>query len=245
MTGAELFARYAVPPNLLGYCGPQDRALLRDLVGDPDPPVDELAHTAMLFEGAYPYLELIAGSSGRRPLDRHVVDAYWIGNSLLAGLDPLTWSNAIDDRFRRRAGERWDAIAKSLPAGGLPNHAFHVFCVYPWVGLLGSGLVEPALGTLDRCRIAWGTVVAVAEHDVRVRSKHLQWTDGQLSLGDAALDTMARGPDPVNPGDVVSLHWDTVCERLTPGRLAALRTVHDRHLQVANRVLGERVRLEP
>ena len=34
------------------------------------------------FEGAYPYLELIAAANGiEDPLDTRVVDAYWIGNT--------------------------------------------------------------------------------------------------------------------------------------------------------------------
>lgn len=234
MTGPELFARYAVPPNLLGYCGPHDVELLEQLVGDPAPPLDELAHAARLFDGAYPYLQLIGGSTRRDPLDRSVVEAYWTGNRLLDDIDPLVWLNTLDDRFRRRSGPHWAPVVNALPRGGVPNHAFHVFCVYPWVGLLRAGAGAPALDTLDRCRISWGEVVEVADTTVRVRSAPLEWTDGRLAVGAPAVTTVAPGADAVAIGDVVSLHWDTVCERLTPRRLAVLRRIHDRHLAIAN-----------
>ena len=47
-----------------------------------------------------------------------------------------------------RLEERWDGRMRELEAsvaGGLPNHAFHVFCVYPWVGMLKAGSGGPAL----------------------------------------------------------------------------------------------------
>jgi Family of unknown function (DUF6390) len=232
--GPALFARYAAPPNLLGYCGPSDLELLQQLLAEPDPPVDELTHAARQFVGAFPYLELIGGSIGSDPLARRVVEAYWTGNGLLDGIDPLRWGNSLDERFRRRAGRGWDAVARSLPSGGVPNHAFHVFCVYPWVGLLRSEAADPALSILDRCRISWGEVVGVSGSNVEVRSRHLVWGAGRLELGTPELTPARRGPDPVAAGDVVSLHWDSVCERLTPRRAAALRSVHDRHLRIAN-----------
>src|SRR5512141_849475 len=77
--GAILFARYAYPPNELGYCGPPDhKALLEYGSGQAfDPGLVELARG---FAGAWPYLEFIAAQTGiRTPLDRRVVEAYWLG----------------------------------------------------------------------------------------------------------------------------------------------------------------------
>lgn len=234
MTGPELFARYAVPPNVLGYCGPSDVELLKQLLDDRAPPGDELVHTARLFDGAYPYLQLIGGVAGKDPLDRSVVEAYWTGNRLLDTMDPQVWLNDLDDRFRHRAGKHWATLTGSLPGGGVPNHAFHVFCVYPWVGLLRTGAIAPALGTLDRCRISWGEVVGISDGAVQVRSSHLGWAGERLEPGPPLVTTVAPGPDPLTAGDVVSIHWETVCERLTRRRLAQLRRVHDRHLAIAN-----------
>ena len=61
--GPLLFARYAYPPNALGYCGPQDhRALLEyAAAGVVDRGLRELAQG---FDGAWPYLRLIAEAAG-------------------------------------------------------------------------------------------------------------------------------------------------------------------------------------
>ena len=73
--GPLLFARYAYPPNALGLCGSEEsRALLEyGHAGASDEGLGELARA---FEGAWPYLTLIAGANGiRDPLDARVVEA--------------------------------------------------------------------------------------------------------------------------------------------------------------------------
>ena len=64
--GPTLFVRYAFPPNSHGYCGPGDSAgfLGYGLAGVVDPGFRQMAQA---FAGAWPYLELIAGTRrGRR-----------------------------------------------------------------------------------------------------------------------------------------------------------------------------------
>ena len=72
-----------------------------------------------------------------------------------------------------------------MPAapGGVPQHNFHVFAVYPWLGLLRAGMDGPPLEVLDRCRIRWGHVEAVTGDHVTVRSRRLRFEDSRLTLG--------------------------------------------------------------
>ena len=86
--GPVLFSRYAYPPNALGYCGPENSAELfeRAAAGEDSPDLRRLIRG---FEGAWPYLALIAGAAGRAdPLDPDVVEAYWVGNGLLDAVTP-------------------------------------------------------------------------------------------------------------------------------------------------------------
>ncbi|MDQ2738880.1 MAG: DUF6390 family protein, partial [Actinomycetota bacterium] len=154
-SGAELFARYAYPPNELGYCGPEDASVLLARESERD-----VAQSARQFEGAWPYLEIIAAASGiGDPLDPRVVEAYWIGNDLLDTVRPELLMAELQQRFPGQSGASW------VP--GLAHHSYHVFAVYPWVGLLRQGRgAEVALSVLQQCRIRWGEVVAV--HDERV-----------------------------------------------------------------------------
>lgn len=240
--GAVLFACFAYPPNALGYCGPGDtQALLEQGSLGVNPRA--LRELAGGFEGAWPYLQLIAGAAGLDdPLDQRVVEAYWIGNPLLAKVTPGLLAASLDDRFRRMLGPGWNRLVEGVGAGAVPHHNFHVFSVYPWVGLLRNGHRDEPLRILDRCRIRWGTVLEVDGDTLVVSSRPLVWRDQRLELG------VAR-PEPVTwrlgghrfltaplPGDHIAMHWDWACARLDARRLHELRRHTLTQLDVANGV---------
>lgn len=237
-SGPELFTRFAYPPNSLGYCGPGDASLLGELMLAGPTAQSELRRTAAAFDGAWPYLGLIGGCTNRDPLDPTVVEAYWLGSRLLESVDLPTWGNTAEDRFRRRAGFEWDRISGALNMGGVPNHAFHVFCAYPWVGLLRTGAVTQALDVLDRCRIRWGEVIGVVSEKVLVRSAPLVWDGQHLSLGPERTEQVGASLDPsvqpVTAGDSVAMHWDYICQVVTPKQLDELKHYHGLHLAIAN-----------
>ncbi len=237
--GPALFARFAFPPNALGYCGPADVGIVAELASGGAGAEGEMRRAAMAFAGAWPYLELIAGELLLDPLDVTVVEAYWLGHPRLAEVDLLTWGNSVDHRFRDRAGWDWERVVDGLNQGGVPTHAFHVFCVYPWVGLLRSGAVSASLEVLDRCRIRWGTVVASLDDRLLVESQPLTWEAERLGLGPTRVESVDRPIDPrhteVRPGDLVAMHWNYVCQVINPQQLTNLRRSHDHHLAIANR----------
>jgi hypothetical protein len=239
-SGPLRFAAYAYPPNALGYCGPDASGQLLEQVaaGVDDPDLRRLARG---FEGAFPYLELIASANAiADPLDGRVVEAYWVGNVLLDRVGPRLLGDSLEVRFRGRVGRSWSRLADAVPEGAVPHHSFHVFCIYPWLGLLREGRVEEPLRVLDRCRIRWGQVVGVVGWRAVVRSRPLEWDGRRLLLGPpreevAAVSVGGLGlTSDIRAGDWCSLHWDWVCERLDRRALGALRRYTRRQLAVAN-----------
>ncbi len=239
--GPVLFVRYAFPPNSHGYCGPGDSGTFFEYgaTGIVDP---GLRAQAQQFAGAWPYLELIAGATGvRDPLDRRVVEAYWVGNELLDRVRLSDLAGSMEERFRFRAGPRFGSLTDGVLAGGVPHHSFHVFCIYPWVGLLGDDRrAAQALTVLDRCRIRWGRVTAVDGDQVVVESSALTWDGRQLGLGLPRPETAVCSRDGVGMlnslavGDWVSLHWEWICDRLTERQVGYLRAFTQRHLDIVN-----------
>jgi hypothetical protein len=240
--GPLLFARYAYPPNALGYCGGADPdALLGAAAAGDGPDLVDLRQRAGDFEGAWPYLELIAWCNDiEDPLDQRVVEAYWIGNALLDRVPAETLAASLRDRFERRAGGRFGALVGAVPAGGVPHHSFHVFAVYPWLGMLRGGMEGPPLQVLDRCRIRWGRVEAVVGDRVVVRCRALRFDGFRLALGEERLEEDRVSLNGVGfvedlvAGDVVSLHWDWVCDRLSPEELFRLRRYTAQSLAAVN-----------
>jgi Family of unknown function (DUF6390) len=244
LDGVLTFARFAYPPNELGYCGPNATAELLERVGAGAAGPD-LRTIASQFAGAWPYLELIAAANRiDDPLDQRVVEAYWIGNRLLENVDAHLFADSLADRFfpqLRRDRDR-DRLLAPLGAGAVPHHGFHVFGVYPWVGLLREGHVADPLRVLDRWRVRWGCVESVEAGTVTVtvRSRPLVWDGRRLELGETRIESALTSRDGhylaagLQPGDACALHWDWVCQPLTPGQLKALRYYTRRQLAAVN-----------
>lgn len=242
--GPIRFARYAYGPNRLGYCGP-DAA--DELLGEAAEGGDlrRIRELATGFEGAYPYLELIARSNGiADPLDDRVVEAYWLGSDLLRKIPATGFGRSVEQRFRPRVRtSAWRWLATKAPDGAHPVHAFHVLSVLPVVGLLRGGATDDVLRTIDSCRIRWGRVRERIGADLLVDAVPLEWSDGKLRLAAARPETI-RGwqdglgfIDDVGPGDLVAIHWDWACERLDARQAGALRAWTARELAISNATL--------
>lgn len=239
VAGPLLFARYAYPPNALGLCGADSPRTLLEYgeAGASDGGLAELART---FDGAWPYLELIAGCNGLDdPLDPRVVEAYWVGNALLDRIDPSQLARHVEQRFHGRLGRGRDRVVTSAVAGAVPHHCFHVFAVYPWTGLLRSGVVDEPLRVLDQCRTTPALVEAVEGERLVVRARPLGFERGQLVLGAAQAREVRWQEGSMSfvsprPGEHVALHWDFVCDVLTPAAAARLAAVTRRVLRAVN-----------
>jgi hypothetical protein len=178
-----------------------------------------LAELARTFAGAWPYLTLIAESNRiENPLDERVVEAYWVGNDLLERVPGDRLARHITERFGPRLGRAQAHIAGVVAAGAVPHHCFHVFAVYPWLGLLRTGVVDEPLRVLDQCRTTAGIVKAVDDDSVEVLARPLRWDGTNLYL-DRPAPRRARWSDGglafvprPRLGDRVSLHWDFVCD---------------------------------
>jgi len=243
--GPILFARYAYGPNNLGYCGPEEAQALFESATAPAADQALLRALARQFEGAFPYLELIARANGLPdPLDRRVVEAYWLGNGLLDRVTPALLGESLRERFRPRLGvDGWRWLGSKPELGAVPVHAFHVLDVFPRVGLMRTGAVDRALQIMDSCRIRWGRVLEQDGDWLVVSAVPLELANGQLALAPPRVERVrgwrdgAGFVDRVEPGDVVSLHWDWACERLDARRLATLMTWTARELAIANRTI--------
>ena len=243
-SGPVLFGRYAFGPNRLGYCGPDESRSLLALAatGTDDHGLRNLARG---FEGAYPYLELIAAANHLAdPLDHDVVEAYWLGNGLTAAVRPRALHRSVEDRFRPRlAVDDWRWLEGAVASGARPVHAFHVFDVFPKVGLLRGEVVRDVLATIDSCRIRWGRVEAVVGDSLIVSAASLELIEGRLRIAAPRIETVSRWldgtgfVDEVTPGDMVAIHWSWACDRLTERQLHNLVAWTRLALWVTNRAI--------
>jgi Family of unknown function (DUF6390) len=242
VSGPVLFARYACPPNQHGYCGPADADSFfsSGVTGNET----DLRARARDFDGALPFLQLIAEAADRAdPLDPAVVEAYWLGGPALDQAGPASAAN----RPRAASGPLFASLGAAARAGAVPHHSFVVFCVYPWVVMLGDARRTPqAMRVLDGCRIRWGRVLEVSGDTVTAASEPLVWDGQQLGYGATAVEKVRRAIDgrglasPLTVGDAVALHWDWVCDRISENQQRVLQDYSARHLALVNQVLAGR-----
>ncbi|WP_308188535.1 DUF6390 family protein [Nocardia spumae] len=245
--GVEMFARYAYAPNALGYCGPTDSTALATGTES------EIRDAAREFSGAWPYLRIMASMTGvDDPLDRRLVESYWLGGGLGARLDSAAFLSHLLALIGPLAQGYWRHLTPALAAEANANHSFHVFGVYPWSWLLGRGPAEQPLRVLDGCRISWARVCDRNSCEVTVRSRQLRWDGRRLSLSPntvRALDITGGaawpGLERIGVGDHVALHWDHICGRLDLAQLRTLAAATVRQLRVTNRRLAARLDGEP
>ncbi len=239
MQGTLRFVRYAFMPNRLRYCGGDDDRTLFDYAVEAS--ADRgLTPLVQRFTGALPYLQLIARANGiPDPFHERVVEAYWIGNELLDGVEVRQLYDALLERFGKQLqGRTREIVLGKAPAGARPHHSFHVLDVHRRLGEL-----ESTLETLDRCRVSWGRVTAIEGSELVVDRQPIVLDEGKLALGEARLERVVRQLDgkgfveAVAPGDWVSLHWGWVCEVLEARQRRNIERYTRRHLAVANETL--------
>ena len=242
--GPIRFARYAFGPNRLGYCGPDEAGELfqQATLGRDERRLRDLASQ---FEGAYPYLRLIAESNGiADPLDAAVVEAYWLGSALLDGVRGPDFGRSLEARFKPRLrGDAWRWLGSKAEAGAVPSHAFHVLDVFPRLGLMRTGETDRVLQTMDACRIRWGRILERDGDSLVVSAVPLVQVAGKLRLGAPRVERIRGWIDgtgfveDAGVGDVIALHWDWACERLDGPRLAALQASTRTELRLANQTI--------
>lgn len=241
--GEALFARYAYPPNTLGYCGTGDGSELLEFATGPSN--GDVRTSARHFDGAWPYLEIIAWANGIiDPLDEQVVEAYWIGNSMLDAVDAAMFVTQVKDHFSSQRGADWQCLDSSpTPAA---HHSFHVFGIYPWMGLLRAGRGSPALEVLDQCRISCGEVVNVEDDFAEIRCQRLAFDGLRLVRDRQSINRYRWRKDvqslsgPVAIGDWVSMHWEWVCQTLTESQVRELEHYTERQLDATNASIATR-----
>jgi hypothetical protein len=241
MDGMLRCSRYAFGPNRLHYCGPdQNRQIAANVLegeGDPD-----LVRILSQFETMYPYLVHIARANRiADPLDDRVVEAYWIGNALLDRVEKADFYRHLVDglSLKKKLGPKgFSLVEGKLAEGALPHHSFHVFDVWKRTGRVEK---EHTLESMDQCRVAWGIVTSVAGPIILADVEPLIEADGKLALGTPEPRRYVRtlesdyDIEQLRAGDIVTIHWGVVCEKITPRQAANLKKYTLRHLAIANR----------
>jgi len=248
-SGVLFHAKHAYMPNILGYCGPEERGrILRGI--ERGEAGDDLVATLMEFEAAYPFLKLIARNNGRGAFDYSVPEAYWIGNGLLERVPVSDFHGFAQRELKGMGNERVRSVFKSIDGPALPHHSFYVMSTYAVAGSgngpdLSNEASKKVAELIDSCRVSWGRVIRVGSDDLKVQLRPLVIDDGRLALARPTLKQVKYNPDvkpfgSVEPGDTVSVHWNYACDILTPRQTRNIAKFTAADLDLVNRFLASK-----
>lgn len=240
MDGVLRCSRYAFGPNRLHLCGPEANREIWDYLNDgfTDFGLQKLLKG---FETLYPYLDRIARSNHvSDPFDARVVDAYWLGNELLGGVDKQTLHQYLIDGLRLKDTlplKSFRILEDRIGRGMLPNHNYHVINVPKRMGYQDM-LSSPEI--MDSCRISWGEVKDVSGPNIKIEYEPLIRVGNKLILGSPIQKNIIRRLEAdydiemLKVGEYISLHWDIPCEVLKKEDVYRLRTYTLEAIRIAN-----------
>ncbi len=250
----ELFhAKHALQPNSLGYCGPDENSRILEHLHTSSVSED-LTSTLTRFEAAYPFVRMIAKSTGRQPFDKEVTEAYWIGNSLLDRVQPSEFFDFAHKGLissRKRVGkkdglteEETKLLFREFGAIAKPHHTFYVLGMYARSNIKTANQGK-LLELMDSCRVSWGRVLEVKQKTLVVERVPLAFQDENLTLAapekkEVHYDREIAPFSSVRRGDWVSLHWNFASEKLTPRQLGNLRKYAAQGIEATNRLVAAR-----
>lgn len=240
--GELLHARHALQPNSLGYCGPDENGRILEHLHTSSVS-DDLTSTLMKFEAAYPFVRMIAKSTGRQPFDKEVTEAYWIGNPLLDQVEPSDFFQFAHQGLGKRMKKpEARSIFRDLGHLAKPHHTFYVLGMFARSNIKTANrgkLVE----LMDSCRVSWARVLEVKQKTLVVERRPLALQDDRLSVAGAEkrevhYDSEIPPFSTVKRGDWVSLHWNFASEKLTKYQLKNLVSYTNLDIEATNRIVA-------
>lgn len=234
-------SRYAFGPNRLHYCGPDANREILSYIGEGKGDAG-LISLLKEFATMYPYLDFISRVNKIfDPFVEQVVEAYWLGNSLLAKVNKQHFYDYLKDGLKLKKklnGRSFSLLADKIGLGAIPHHTFHVLNVW---NMSGRDSLPRSLENFDACRVNWGQVLGIDGPKLELKYKPLTFIGNKLGLGKEITKVITRKLDSdfdeVKIGDVVSFHWDVLCEVLNEKQIKNLEFYTDLSLKLANKFL--------
>ncbi len=205
-----------------------------------------LQHILSEFEVMYPYLKLIARENKiKDEFAPQVVEAYWLGNDLTEGVviknlyRHFTEEKNLKAKLKKNLVER---VLGILPDKAKPHHNFHVMNIW---ARTGAKNIKHTLKSIDECRISWGKVKEIKKSAIVVDFQPLIIKDDKLQLGEAIdrevityLDDKSFVKN-LKIGDMVTIHWGFVCEKINDEQLKNLKKYTLEGLDIFNKQIKE------
>jgi len=212
--GLTRLAKYSAVPNILGYCGSGNAySFFSELEKTQSNRAYANAKKRLsTFKGLNVYTEFIAAKNGLGKFDDRVLEAYWLGNSLVAEITLDEMRELVGKKFVAKGlvgKQKAEQRAEKLVPGFKPTHSFHVLYI-----TFFTRKVKPSIRNLGKCIVSWGKVLETGEKKLKVDAVVLAKKKGKFSLEKKKITVNRALVKKVKKGDIVSIHWGSAIEVL-------------------------------
>ncbi len=108
--------------------------------------------------------------------------------------------------------------AAELPDSMLPHHSAHVLHVN-----FINPKVKPVVHNLSDCLIQWAEVKGEAKNGIKVKGIELFAENNELKLREKEKTVQNQFNLQLQPGDLISVHWQNAVEKISADELKNLR----------------------
>ena len=223
--------KYSFAPNSLGYCGAKNfSALFERFIKEPSKQAAyEVKEALCSFAGLHSYLSLIAEHNSLNEFDESVIEAYWLGNSLLENVPVKAVRELIEKTFVTLPLRIRQQKASFLKQHIYVQHSFHVL----FVQFLTPKLA-PLVPNLDKCIIKWANVLEVKGNKLKVKSIALIHENNELKLKEKLFSVKNRFIEEPKKGMLISTHWDNAVEEISEEQQKNLKKCLLANIELAN-----------
>lgn len=217
----QLAARFALPPNSLGYCG-KGSAPERFKSCILDGKCETVGNEIDKFIVLGPYLKTLSEITSKNRFSYPVVEAYWLGNHELKKTKPEDYDILLN-AFAKQGVPLWfiNGLRDNKPVKFVPYHLFQVLHV--GVGRV-SGAVPYNMDSINNCMIRWGKVEKISKDKLTVNLNSLKKVGKKLKLI-LKKNNVSYRPDflvGLKISDIVAVHWKQAVKKLTDSEVTKL-----------------------
>lgn len=203
----QLNARFALPPNSLGFCG-KNSAIEKFKTCVTKSKCLGVEKELEHFITLHPYLKTISKITGNPKFSHKVAEAYWLGNDTLLKAKKKDYKTLLEN-FKKQGVPKSvvDEMKRNPPKKFIPTHLFQVLYMS-----INKNSLSPKkyLEFANNCMVRWGKVIRINKNTLKLDLCSLRISKGVYKITQKE-ETIPYHPGflfGVKKGDTVAVHWN-------------------------------------
>ena len=215
----DFAARYLLMPNKLKYekLDSSDQQLFNFCCGSGNE--KEIKSLLKEYHAINMFLELIAKKNNKKPFDKEVLEAYWLGNDLLKNISSDDVKTHLKDSLEKNKAEP-ELIKELIPAvpeNIHPHHTFHILHIHSITK--DKNFIY---SNFNKGKVNYGKVIEINKDSLTIEKNNKR---KQIHYDDKFISNY-------KVGDLISFKWDFALDVITKKQAEQLDHYTEKHRKI-------------